>query len=170
MGRETDDQFGACEALTEKEREALVLVYRNFTSKEIARELNISPRSVNHRIDNARQKLGVATRQEAARLLVEDGESITGAPLTVPKLAPDPADRTGVEGQPQATFRDSGRYVQRAPWSDRFSFLDPAPGVRPDQLSKRRRASLIVELSVKIALVLLIMLGVASGIEEAFFS
>jgi DNA-binding CsgD family transcriptional regulator len=60
-----------CAQLTERQRACLRLVYRLKTSKEIALELGISRHTVDQRIKAALQTLGVATRNEAARLLAE---------------------------------------------------------------------------------------------------
>lgn len=52
-------------ALSEREIETLVWSARGKTSGEIASILGLSKRTVDFHIDNARQKLGVATRIEA---------------------------------------------------------------------------------------------------------
>ncbi len=52
--------------LTEKQRAVLDLLIEHKTSKQIARELEISPYTVDQRITAARRKLGVATRNELA--------------------------------------------------------------------------------------------------------
>ncbi len=77
------------EALTEKEVEALSLVHERLTSKQIARRLGISPKSVDKRLDSARVKLGAGTRIDAARRWACDhyGESFPGSPLPVTKSA-----------------------------------------------------------------------------------
>ncbi len=54
--------------LTEGQKDCLRLVDRLLTSKEIARELRISPFTVDQRLDAARRKLGAETRKEAARI------------------------------------------------------------------------------------------------------
>ncbi|MGE0350418.1 response regulator transcription factor [Hydrogenophaga sp.] len=46
-------------ALTVRETEILDFIARGLTSKQIARELNISPYTVNTHRDNLRRKLGV---------------------------------------------------------------------------------------------------------------
>jgi DNA-binding CsgD family transcriptional regulator len=51
--------------LTEREIESLVWSARGKTSGEIATILGLSKRTVDFHIDNARNKLGVATRIEA---------------------------------------------------------------------------------------------------------
>jgi DNA-binding NarL/FixJ family response regulator len=52
--------------LTEREIESLTWAARGKTSAEIALILSISKRTVDFHLDNAREKLGVATRVEAA--------------------------------------------------------------------------------------------------------
>lgn len=54
------------EALTPKQCEVLDLLIQHKTSKEIARELGISPHTVDQRVQFAKEKLGVETRSEAA--------------------------------------------------------------------------------------------------------
>lgn len=59
--------------LTESERACLRLVYQHMTSKDIARQLGVSPHTVDMRLRQAIRKLEVTTRVEAARaLLLED--------------------------------------------------------------------------------------------------
>ncbi len=52
--------------LNSREVEILTLVSRGKTSIEIARKLRLSKRTIDFHIDNARSKLGAATRTEAA--------------------------------------------------------------------------------------------------------
>jgi DNA-binding CsgD family transcriptional regulator len=52
--------------LTAKQCECLELVLAHRTSKQIALDLGISPYTVDQRLDSARRKLGMATRQDAA--------------------------------------------------------------------------------------------------------
>ncbi|HTN13370.1 MAG TPA: helix-turn-helix transcriptional regulator [Sphingomonadaceae bacterium] len=54
-------------ALTAKQREVLDLLVQHKTSKEIARELGISPHTVDQRIQFAKSKIGAATRGELAQ-------------------------------------------------------------------------------------------------------
>lgn len=56
------------DSLTDKQCEALELVLQHMSSKEIAKQLGISPRAVDQRLDAVRSKLGAATRWKAARL------------------------------------------------------------------------------------------------------
>jgi DNA-binding CsgD family transcriptional regulator len=67
--------------LTEAQKQCLRLVYRHMSSKDIARELGISPHSVDARLRSAIRTLGVATRTEAAlRLAAHEA----GAPYQSP--------------------------------------------------------------------------------------
>jgi DNA-binding CsgD family transcriptional regulator len=165
----TNRQFDP-DLLTEKEVEAMLLVADNRSSKQIARALSISPSAVDKRVESVRTKLGGIPRSDAARLVKMHCKGLPCSPITVPESPRTRFDRPGVSEETRATFQDSGTYFQKVPWSRRLDFLDPAPGFRPDQLSKVRRISIIGDLTFKTALVLLVMLGVASGIEEAFFS
>ncbi len=69
----------AVTALTEGQRDCLRLVFNHMKSKDIARVLGVSPHTVDMRLRTAMRTLGVASRIEAARLLVqeESGGEIT---------------------------------------------------------------------------------------------
>lgn len=57
------------DALSERERAALRLLLAGHDAKSIAREQGVSVHSVNERLRAARQKLGVTSSREAARIL-----------------------------------------------------------------------------------------------------
>src|SRR5437763_7222031 len=59
----------ALRLLSPREKDCLRLVFENHSSKEIARRLGISQTSVDTHVRNARAKLGVSDRYEAARRL-----------------------------------------------------------------------------------------------------
>jgi DNA-binding CsgD family transcriptional regulator len=63
--------------LTKGQRDCLRLVYNHMTSKDIARALNVSPHTVDMRLRTAMRVLGVTSRIEAARTLV-DAERAAG--------------------------------------------------------------------------------------------
>ncbi len=54
--------------LTEAQKQCLRLVDRLYTSKEIARELGVSPFTIDQRLDGARRKLNADTRKNAAKI------------------------------------------------------------------------------------------------------
>lgn len=68
-------EFASITSLTKAQLEVLELVVLHRTSKEIARELGISPVTVDQRIKRAQSILGVSSRSEAARILI----SVRGA-------------------------------------------------------------------------------------------
>ncbi|MDE8651351.1 response regulator transcription factor [Novosphingobium album (ex Liu et al. 2023)] len=55
-------------SLTDKQREVLDLLIEHKTSKEISRELGISPHTVDQRLDTVRAKLGARNRSEIAQI------------------------------------------------------------------------------------------------------
>jgi DNA-binding CsgD family transcriptional regulator len=59
---------GSPDTLTEMQRQCLRLVILHFSSKDIARELNLSPHTVDNHVKAAMQKLGAVSRFEAARI------------------------------------------------------------------------------------------------------
>jgi DNA-binding CsgD family transcriptional regulator len=66
MTIDEDDGVAGIGGLTAKQREVLDLLIEHKTSKEIARLLGISPHTVDQRIFFAKEKLGAASRNEAA--------------------------------------------------------------------------------------------------------
>lgn len=60
--------------LTKREREVFELLIKNKTTNEIAKELNISDKTVRNHISNAMQKLGVKGRAGAVIELLRLGE------------------------------------------------------------------------------------------------
>ena len=68
MGREHSEVEFMLAGLTAKQREVLDLLIEHKTSKEIARQLGISPHTVDQRIQFAKEKLGASSRSEVAQL------------------------------------------------------------------------------------------------------
>lgn len=104
--------------LTSKERECLERWLRHATAKEIALDLGVSHHTVEKRLKSARQKLGVATSLEAARLLeaAQDAEnrSYGRAASHPPEVAAPPATaHTGPVGRTVASKFPS---PCRRPW------------------------------------------------------
>lgn len=92
--------------LTERQEQCLRLT-ATMTDKEIARELGLSPHTVNMHIRNAMEKLGATSRRGALRAIA--GNSLGDSPAMVPDTQPLPAMPV-VEptGQGGSTSYDSG--------------------------------------------------------------
>jgi len=81
--------------LTEGQRDCLRLVFNHMKSKDIARVLDLSPHTVDMRLRTAMKTLGVVSRIEAARLLVQaESGGETNPDLYQPLIyqAPDVAE------------------------------------------------------------------------------
>jgi DNA-binding CsgD family transcriptional regulator len=91
----TNDVSASIAALTDGQRDCLRLVYNHMKSKDIARVLAVSPHTVDMRLRTAMRTLGVTSRIEAARLLVQEeagGETTPDRYQPLIYQAPDVAD------------------------------------------------------------------------------
>lgn len=74
------------EQLTRRERQVLLLVCRGMANKEIARELDITAKTVEYHITNILGKLGAANRTQAVVIALEqallNGADLQGRPAT----------------------------------------------------------------------------------------
>lgn len=83
------------DSITDRQRAVLNLVLEHRTSKEIARELEIAPNTVDQRLNAVRNKLNARDRAETARIYAYlqniCGESICGSTVldshTLPQLS-----------------------------------------------------------------------------------
>lgn len=81
----------AIERLTKRQKACLRLVGQGYTSKEIGRQIGISPVTVDNYVRDALSILQVATRAEAARMLLSaTDQSLIGQPqaLAGPAFSP----------------------------------------------------------------------------------
>ena len=128
-GRERDQVLARIDRLSPGQLDCLRLVHQHLSSKEIAGELNISPHTVDQRIRQALQILGVERRTQAARLVARfsgpyqrlihqsphiPGDLQSGHPEAAVSQQIRHADRAGEVGgagflteQRPATFRPS---------------------------------------------------------------
>lgn len=150
--------------LTEGQREVLRRVDRHMETKEIARELGISPDGVNQRIKAAMRTLGVNKRRDAALLLAEAEGQNAYPPLVYPPrdIAPgdDPATFTlstesGREQGPAmiGAMREEQAAFEAAPQLryQRFRLPLPVRGGRPGDLNALQRLGWIFGMMLMIA-------------------
>lgn len=95
--------------LTDGQRDCLRLVYQHLTSKDIARQLGVSPHTVDMRLRTAMRTLDVASRIDAARALAffEGPEAYQPLIYQSPELVP-----AGLEGDEAASASNDDRERQ----------------------------------------------------------
>jgi DNA-binding CsgD family transcriptional regulator len=75
--------------LTAKQTEVLDLLLQHKTTKQIARELNIAPNTVDSRIEKVREKWGTSDRKATARVYAHLRETCEKPPCGFSPLATD---------------------------------------------------------------------------------
>ena len=150
--------------LTEGQREVLRRVNRHMETKEIARELGLSPDGVNQRIKAAMRTLGVNKRRDAALLLAETDGPTHYQPLVYPPrdIAPagDPATfaPSTESGREQGSasigaMREEQAAFEAVPQlrSQRLGLPLPVRGGRPGDLNTLQRLGWIFGMMLMIA-------------------
>lgn len=155
--------------LTEKQEQALGLVADHMSSKEIAQRLGISPHSVDKRLDDARRRLGAATRKEAARLFTDQkralhgGEWFTGETVTVPKSGTSAHTDEDERNDALYSFADVGIMPQPAPWR---SWTAAVPEIKPERLSIGARIGIVLAGALGLVVLVLLLLALMQGIQS----
>jgi DNA-binding CsgD family transcriptional regulator len=147
--------------LTEGQKACLRGVLRHMSSKDIARELGISPHTVDQRIRTAMRALGAGSRVQAAFMLAKDEgiqayqssayQSLDVAPEEdQPTVAPsDHGWRQGQERHFEAVREDQAGFTAMLPSSaQRLPLPLPRGGARPHDLSTWQRAGWIVMITM----------------------
>ena len=116
------------ETLTNKQLEAMVLAAQHLTSKQIARELGVSPATIDKRIEAIRARLDQMPRSEVLRQFIQWAQTsdqviaeffpLTGNPEVdaFPAMQPDGAT---------FEFHDSVTLDQRASWDRQADWRPP---------------------------------------------
>jgi len=161
MGREHSEIEFMLAGLTAKQREVLDLLIEHKTSKEIARELGISPHTVDQRIQFAKEKLGAGSRSEVAllyRRLVEICGQLTYENSGI-AVSPEVADGgPGTQAGPLSALRRRERT-----WSDQPRETEADYPVVPE-LFEGRYGTLIrlgAIIAIAVFLVILVLGGLA---------
>ena len=170
IGRMESDRI---EKLTEAQRICLRMVLMHLSSKDIARELGISPHTVDQRLRMAIQALGVANRFEAARILARYESpnaykpAYQSAVYQTPHVAPQPvpatvglSDISGVRQGDDSFHGSAVREEQIAFRTPAFAtggspFVNlpiPTPGRERNDLSIVQRLGWIVSIAIASAL------------------
>jgi DNA-binding CsgD family transcriptional regulator len=161
-------ESGRIEKLTEAQRICLRMVLMHLSSKDIARELGISPHTVDQRLRMAIQILGVANRFEAARLLAkyETPNAYQSAVYQSPHVAQSAVhatvDLSDIHGMRQAETDFHGSSVREEQLAFRTpafvtggGFVNlpiPTPGRERNDLSVVQRLGWILSIAIASAL------------------
>jgi DNA-binding CsgD family transcriptional regulator len=97
---------GSVSRLTERQKDCLRLVASGYTSKEIGRQLGLSPSTVDNHILSATQAMGASSRAEAGRQLIalEARQKLPREPEDLVKPAKSQLLPTSVEEPTLAVF------------------------------------------------------------------
>ncbi|MFT5330989.1 MAG: DNA-binding CsgD family transcriptional regulator [Parasphingorhabdus sp.] len=98
-------RLAAVDRLNEGQRACLRLVLAHLNSKEIARELDVSPHTVDQRLRTAMRILQAQSRFEAARIFAALDQDNTYQPLIYQSLPVEPAGKYGNQNSSSATTR-----------------------------------------------------------------
>ncbi len=104
--------------LSQGQLDCLLLVDQHLNSKEIAAELNISSHTVDQRIRQALQILGVERRSQAARAVARHTVPYQRLIHQSPHIEP-----TGIPGEPEAAVSHQIRHADRAGEAGGAGFL-----------------------------------------------
>ena len=162
------------ERISEKERAALRLTLLGKTSKEIARELKVSPRAIDQRLDSARRKFGVSERNEAARKFYElycASEGLTSDPF----LLGEGAGRQRSDGGEQShyVFGKALAFSAPAVWdtnakTETETWRRFVPGLPSAASGTRDRIMWIVIGAAAILLLVVVGLAAKDSLRRAF--
>jgi DNA-binding CsgD family transcriptional regulator len=151
--------------LTERQREVLAHVAAGYTSKEAAPLVDMSWRTFDKHVARICERLGVATRNEAARLFRE-ADSLTHLlppePIRMAQSVHSPAGTMGQERGELLHFADAA-FSPQVDWNANLRSL--VPEMHPDRMGPGMRLAAMAGGAVLIAAVLIVTLGVASGLQ-----
>lgn len=161
--------------LTDGQKACLRGVLRHMSSKDIARELGISPHTVDQRLRLAMKALGAGSRVQAAFMLAkhEGLPEYQASVYQAPHIAPAAGERT-VASSEQGWRQNEGQLFEavreeQAPWGttlpypqERLRLPLPGWGVRPHDIGQWQRLGWIFALTLTIALTFGVFLA---GIE-----
>lgn len=116
--------------LTAKQRAALDLLVQHKTSKEISRELGISPHTVDQRIDSAKRILGSSTRGDLAQRYLQLREACEG--MTYEQLVIAEPRKLVASEDSERPMDGNGAIVQGRPGSALNARAQPDHRVGPE--------------------------------------
>ncbi|MBJ7499791.1 MAG: helix-turn-helix transcriptional regulator [Sphingopyxis sp.] len=159
-GLQHSDEFSRWTRLTEKQRACLDLLLERKTSKQIARDLDISKQAVDLRLTTARDTLGAANRDETAIIyarLRQTYDRIPCDPVILPP-APELVPSDFPDGDPASLLHLNDNLARRVgSRSEGSPFRDL---LRPNY---RPQARVVIVVSLLIAVLLMVIAGLSIG-------
>lgn len=153
------------ETITDRQREVLDRVLQHRTSKEIARELSISPNTVDQRVNAVKRKLGAMDRAEAARLyarlIAVCGKTTYGSSVIASEQIHQLPELRDAEVKPVFFLNDS-QPGRRSDWEGIGQLVIPRTGYAE---SKLWRLALIVAIALGILVLGTVSLAVMQSLS-----
>ena len=153
--------------LTCKHREVLDRLLDHKTTKEIARELGVSPNTVDQRLNAAKKVLGTSARSETAvvyRYLVELCGKTTYEDSQLTKH-PNPIDNRLRNADPAVFSLADAGFAPTPPWAEQRALV---PRVLEGRNGSYLRIAYIVAAALGLLLVLLVGLSVMETLNGLF--
>ncbi|MBD8548293.1 helix-turn-helix domain-containing protein [Sphingomonas sp. CFBP 8760] len=136
------EAVNASARITPRQRECLEWVRKGYETKEIARVLQLSPDTIDMHVKNAMQRLGAASRREAARMAFPETDADPHQSSVHQSVAiPGPADVSDDGGPDQEGFGQDGRASR-----PRLGLPYPSGDEQTNELSNAQRLFWILAL------------------------
>lgn len=152
------DEADAVSRLSEIDRRILRLVAQGFTSKEIARQLDRSPLTIDDRIKDACSRLGADTRAQAASMV------LLADSVVPPELGGHPVQGIDRRRTTRPDAREDGDPA-RHPARDTSSFLASALDPRLTQVGLK-----VLLICIAIAVTAYFLAGAIVAIQDVFLN
>jgi DNA-binding CsgD family transcriptional regulator len=129
--------LSAMDKLSDRQKQCLELVAHGYTSKQIARQLNLAPSTVDNHVSAALERLGVDSRALAARIFIRGNPGVVAGDAIAAQLPDD--NQLSAFGHGRPANNDNGM-------ASLFSI--PPMGGRDNKLSQRRRYYHVVQIMI----------------------
>lgn len=154
--------------LTQRERAVLDLVIEHKTTKEIARDLDISPNTVDQRLRTAREKLGTTDRNATARaytrLISVCGKTTYEKMVMVEGDTDDQPDLRARQEEATFVLHDAAGWNPPLPWETKFEPV--ALEAFGESLVAWQRIALVVGLAALAVLIVLATFAIAQSLAS----
>lgn len=154
------------EAATEKQLGTLRLAAEGLTSKQIAIELEVAPRTVDQRIDALRARLDGMPRNDLVRCYRRWRavcDQTTYDPIPVPNDCPTPSYRRQPK-EAELVFQDAMTFDGRASWDKQSDWTRPE--IEPFSLSPLKKVLAVIAGALALLMGFALIVATAEGINS----